>query len=121
MKRVSILSMAFLSALSFSAFAADVMSATDGAFFPKATKDNLLITSKPSKPRRQVTVPREDFSGSFSDGMARNGWHTRDAGNGYFENFRKVMAREELQNVQDEINAKFYESRRYRRSAEASA
>ena len=121
MKRLSIFLIALFSALSVTGFAAEIVSPPDRAFGSNPTNDNLLFSSSASKPRRTVTVPRESFDESFSRRMARNGWSLKERSNRSWENFRKVVAREELQDVQDEINAKFFESRRAKRSVEASA
>lgn len=121
MKRISTLSMALFLALCGTGSAADIVAAPDRAAAVKPTNDNLLISSSATKPRRQITVPRESFEESFSRRMARNGWALHDRSNDNWENFRKIVSREEFQGVQEEINAKFFESRRSQRSVEASA
>src|SRR3954462_264571 len=112
MKRISIFLMALFSALCVTGSAAEIVGAPDRAPLVKATNDNLLISSSASKSRIKITVPRDSYEESFSRRMARNGWTLSDRSNRNWENFRKIVSRDELQNVQDEINAKFFESRR---------
>ena len=119
--RISITSMVLLLALfNTGALNAQIV-APDRALGAVATNDNLLITPIHSAPvKRQITVPREPDD-SFEDRMASNGWDVSQTSNRHFENFRKVVSRQQLLRVEDEINAKYFQSRRNSRAIEASA
>ncbi len=122
MKRLlSISSIALLLALGNTGALKAEISAPDRALESAATNNKLLNTPSPTAARRrQITVPRE-YDETFEQQMDRAGWNLSNSSTRYFFNARKVIAQQQLMSIEDEINRKFYEANRTRRSLDSSA
>ena len=100
-RRLSILSIALVSALTGS---------NDGAPSPAATNVKLLISPIASKPLEEMT---------FEDGLREAGWDPAKPHNLQFHTVRTILARQELLRLEEETHLKA--AYRARRSVRASA
>ena len=104
--------MVFLvSALFFTAIiCADQAVMTDGTVLQVKTNDKLLIPLVVSKRQN-----------AFEQGMAESGWDIHKPQNLAFYNVRQIIARNEIMNLQDEMDKKIASQYRTSRAVDSSA
>ena len=83
--------------------------------------DRLLITPRHSVQFRRLFNIASEETDTFESQMARNGWNIMNPSNRAFYNVRKIIQRQELMRMQDDINAKVFEARRQSDAIDRSA